>query len=385
MKVLHVYRTYFPDTQGGLEEAIRQICLNTQSEGVESRVFFLSKNPRPKLVEGEEGLGVRVQLSFEISSCGFCFGGLREFVRQVAWADIVHYHFPWPYADVMYFLFGRRRPSLVTYHSDIVRQRLLSVFYTPLKRLFLRSIDRVVATSPNYLATSDVLRRMDRDVDIVPLGLRQDSYPGADKLSDAIESARASYGEGFFLFVGVLRYYKGLHVLLEAARNTDFKILIVGLGPEEAALKEQARELGLANVIFTGYLSDHQKMALFHLCRAVVFPSFLRSEAFGVTLLEGAMTGKPLISAEVGSGSSLVNIDEETGLVVTAGSPRSLRLAMQRLHNDEALAQELGRRARQRFEDNFTGAEMGRRYATIYRQMLEDKPVAASGAARGVA
>ena len=52
MKVLHVYRTYFPDSQGGLEEAIRQICLNTQSEGVESRVFFLSKNPRPKLVEG---------------------------------------------------------------------------------------------------------------------------------------------------------------------------------------------------------------------------------------------------------------------------------------------------------------------------------------------
>ena len=36
LKVLHVYRTYFPDTQGGLEEVIRQICLNTRAEGVES-------------------------------------------------------------------------------------------------------------------------------------------------------------------------------------------------------------------------------------------------------------------------------------------------------------------------------------------------------------
>ena len=45
MKVLHVYRTYFPDSQGGLEEVIRQICLNTRVQGVESRIFSLSTDP----------------------------------------------------------------------------------------------------------------------------------------------------------------------------------------------------------------------------------------------------------------------------------------------------------------------------------------------------
>ncbi len=51
MRILHVYRTYFPDTQGGLEEAIRQICINTGEHGVESRVFMLSSNPNPPIVK----------------------------------------------------------------------------------------------------------------------------------------------------------------------------------------------------------------------------------------------------------------------------------------------------------------------------------------------
>ncbi len=51
----------------------------------------------------------------------------------------------------------------------------------------------------------------------------------------------------------------------------------------------------------------------------------MRTEAFGVTLLEGAMYGKPLISTEVGSGTSHVNIDGQTGIVVPPGSHNSLK------------------------------------------------------------
>ena len=54
MRVLHVYRTYFPDTQGGLEEAIRQICASTKVHGVENRVFMLSRNPQPAIINRPE-------------------------------------------------------------------------------------------------------------------------------------------------------------------------------------------------------------------------------------------------------------------------------------------------------------------------------------------
>ncbi len=370
MKVLHVYRTYFPDSQGGLEEVIRQVCLNTRELGVESRVFTLSEDPHPAAIEAPEGRVVRVKQSFEIASCGFTFGGLAEFRRQVEWADLVHYHFPWPFADVMYGLHGRSRPSVLTYHSDIVRQKGLALFYKPLMRRFLNSMDRIVATSPNYLATSDVLAHVDSEVEIVPIGLSRASYPDDAQLEAARQSAAADYGEGFFLFVGVLRYYKGLHILLEAMQGAGYRAVIVGKGPEEAALRNRTRELALDNVLFTGYLPNEEKMALLESCRAVVFPSCLRSEAFGVTLLEGAMSGKPLISAEVGSGSSHINLHEHTGLVVTPGDPVSLRAAMDRLHEDSELAELLGSRARERFDSLFTGEVMGASYARIYRDVL---------------
>ncbi len=380
MKVLHVYRTYFPDSQGGLEEVIRQICFHTRDHGIESRVFTLSPHPEPALIESPEALIVRVKQSFEIASCGFTFSGIAEFKRQVAWADIVHYHFPWPYADILHAAAGYPASAVVTYHSDIVRQKALFYFYRPLMDRFLGSVERIVATSPNYFATSDVLSRFSSKVDIVPIGI--DRPKGADLRPEdsAFQQVEAEYGRGFFLFVGVLRYYKGLHILLDAMRDADYEVVIVGSGPVEQELRKQASGLGLSNVRFCGYVEDDVKMALFQLCRAVVFPSYLRSEAFGVTLLEGAMCGKPLISAEVGSGTSHINVDQQTGLVVTPGCSKSLRAAMQYLYHHEAEAEAMGQRARQRYEALFTGRAMGARYSEVYREVVEnlDEPLAAS-------
>jgi rhamnosyl/mannosyltransferase len=363
MKILHVYRTYYPDT-------------NSVPHGVESRVFTLSRNPKPARVVVDSTEVVRVKQAFEIASCGFCFGGIREFRREAQWADIIHYHFPWPFADFMHMLVGPDKPCVVTYHSDIVRQKSLQYLYKPLMDRFLASVSRIVATSPNYYATSDVLSRFSSKVDIIPIGIEEASYPRLECNTAALEQARREYGEGFFLFVGVLRYYKGLHILLEAIQDANYKVVIVGSGPVEKELRRQARALGLDNVIFCGYVDDDTKMALFSLSRGVVFPSYLRSEAFGVTLLEGAMSAKPLISAEVGSGTSHINIHDHTGLVVTPGCPQSLREALDKLYYNPRQAQKMGVNARARYEKLFTGASMGAQYVSVYRQvLLEDAEV----------
>jgi rhamnosyl/mannosyltransferase len=373
LKVLHVYRTYFPDTQGGLEEVIRQICRNTRAEGVESRVFTLSDNPDPAVIESGEARVVRVRKSLEIASNSFTFSGLGEFRRQAAWADIVHYHFPWPWADVMHTVAGRPRNSVVTYHSDIVRQKWLFLLYRPLKRHFLGSMQRIVATSPNYLATSETLARYRGKTDVIPIGIDRQTFPDVDENSESFRQLEAEYGRDFFFFVSVMRYYKGLHILLDAIRDAPFQVVIAGKGPAEQDLHRQAKALGLSNVRFCGFVSDAEKMSLFRLCRGLVFPSYLRSEAFGVTLLEAAMSGKPLISAEIGTGTTYINIDGETGLVVEPGCPDSLRQAMDRLHNNPGEAREMGERARQRYEQLFTGAQMGRQYAELYRDLLAER------------
>ena len=367
MRVLHVYRTYFPQTQGGAEEVIRQICLNTQRHGVRSRVLCVSPNTRPRVVRRTEAAVFRSRLDVEVASCSMSLQALPMFRRLLHWADVVHYHFPWPFADMLHFACRVRLPSVVSYHSDIVRQRVLASLYAPLMKRFLRSMDRIVCTSPNYLASSNVLGAFKDDVDVVPIGLTPDSYPKPPQAR--LEQARRRYGEGFFLFVGVLRYYKCLHILLDALVGAPFRAVIVGAGPLEGELKAQARRLGLSNVVFAGHVSDEDKVALLELSRAFVFPSYMRSEAFGVTLLEGAMHAKALVSTEVGSGTSHVNVDGETGLVVEPASPAALHEAMARLHQDPELAERLGANARRRFERLFNGQLMGDRYAAIYASL----------------
>lgn len=378
MKVLHVYRTYFPDSQGGLEEVIRQICLASGSHGVQSRVFTLSDEPFPHTLPRVEADVIRVRKTFEIASCGFALTGMRRFAREVKWADIVHYHYPWPFSDLMYLMVGRQRPAILTYHSDIVRQQFLLSVYRPLMTRYLDAMNMIVATSPNYFATSEVLAGYADKVEVIPIGLDEPSYPPSDEQNRDLARARERYSGDFFLFVGVLRYYKGLHILLDAMQGAPYKVVIVGSGPVETELRRQAMRLGLDNVIFAGFVSDREKMALFRLCRAVVFPSYLRSEAFGVTLLEGAMSSRPLISAEVGSGTSHVNIHGETGLVVPPGNSRALREAMDDLYRDADKARRMGARARLRYEQLFTGHRMGERYADAYHRILAAQPSAAS-------
>ena len=364
---LHVYRTYFPDSRGGIEEVIRQICLFTKTRGFDNRLLALSATAKPRVLRRSEANVYRARRDIEVASCGMSLQAFHMYERLAKWADILHYHFPWPFGDLLHLTSRTKRPTVVTYHSDIVRQRVLQVLYRPVMNRFLRNVDCIVGTSPNYLATSDVVRPFP--------GKGRDRPPRPERtylpasLAGHPRSDAGPVRRRFFLFIGVLRYYKGLHILLDAIANAPFRVVIAGSGPTERELLAQARRLRLDNVYFTGYVSDEEKVALLSLCRSVVFPSYLRTEAFGVTLLEGAMYGKALISTEAGSGTSHVNISGETGLVVAPGSAPALRQAMDRIHDCPQMADAMGQRARQRFDQLFTGDLMGERYDAIYRSL----------------
>jgi mannose-1-phosphate guanylyltransferase/mannose-6-phosphate isomerase len=369
LRVLHVYKTFFPDSVGGLEQAIAQMVSSTRRHGVEARVVSLSRSPRPHRRNFRGSEHFRYRETFSLASNSVSMSLMLDFGRHLEWADVVHYHFPWPFADLLHLTWRVRKPSVVTYHSDIVRQRRLMTLYRPLMDRFLGSVDRIVATSPNYVRTSDVLRRYTDKTSVIPIGLDPAGYPATRP--DALKHWRDLLGEGFFLFIGVIRYYKGLHILLDALSETRLPTVIVGAGPIEAELRQRARELGLDHVKFLGLIPEEDKVALLELSAAVVFPSHLRSEAFGVTLLEGAMFGKPMISSEIGTGTSYINVDGETGIVVPPGNPRALGDAMLRLHLDPVLRERMGRAARRRFEDRFTAERMGAMYAGEYRDLLD--------------
>lgn len=123
---------------------------------------------------------------------------------------------------------------------------------------------------------------------------------------------------------------------------------------------------------FLGGLADDDKAALLTLCHAFVFPSHLRSESFGISLLEAAMYGKPLISCEIGSGTTYINIANETGLVVPPRDSVALANAMLALSSNPELAKIMGENALQRYLKVFSADSMVSAYASIYRRLLQE-------------
>ena len=367
MEVLHFYKTSYPDTCGGVEQFVRQMCLGAHQRGVRSRVLSLAKGPHAAPCDMGGYWLHRSRLLFEVASTGFSLSAFADLIALAKTADVIHYHFPWPFMDLVHFATRVKKPTVVTYHSDIVRQKHLLKCYQPLMKKFLASTDAIVATSPNYVATSPVLSSLTEKVSVIPIGLDKTTYalPGIQRL----QHWRSQCGEAFFLFVGALRYYKGLHTLLEAALRVTAPIVIAGMGPMEAELKAEVERRHLSHVHFVGAINEEDKAALLTLCYAVVFPSHLRTEAFGIALLEGAMFGKPMISCEIGTGTTFINIDGKTGLTIAPNDANALADAMDFLWQHPEKASAMGAAASVRYEDYFTADKMVASYITLYERL----------------
>ena len=367
MRVLHVYKTYMPYTVGGVETVINEIASNTNHMGISNHILCANSGTEDS---NKVFKGYRVSTcksSLTIANTPFSYSMISKFRELSRESDIIHYHFPYPFMDLLHLLHSVNKPSIVTYHSDIIKQKYLLNIYRPLMFKFLNSVDRIVATSPNYVKSSRVLSKFLNKVDVIPIGINKSNYPAPK--DNIISSWEKKLGKNFFLFIGVLRYYKGLEDLIMAAKSSRHDIVIAGIGPMEKELKNKVEINGIKNVTFIGLISDSDKIALISLSCAIIFPSNIRSEAFGVFLLEGAMHGKPLISTDIGTGTSYVNIHNETGIVVRPNRPDELHNAMSFLKDNPGQLERMGKNAQRRYESSFTTNKMATSYFELYKRL----------------
>ena len=372
MRVLNVYRTYFPDPPGGLQEAIRQICLSTTGLNVANTIYTLSPKFIPKQINYHEASVIRERSWIAPASCDIgSLAAFSTFSKLAKETDILHYFFPWPFADVLHAATSTEKPAMMTYISDVVRQRFLGAAYAPLMWRTLKQMKVIVANCPTYAETSPILSdpSIREKVRIIPLGINENSYPKEGDDSIFARTGVISL-EPYFLFLGVLRYYKGIHTLISAARHLNAKIVIAGSGNMLQSLRQQVENLGINNIVFAGQVTDAEKVSLIKNCCALILPSHLRSEAYGMVLVEASMMGRPMISCEIGTGTSFVNQHEVTGLVVKPENVDEMRDAMQMLLNSNNLAQKLGQSARLRYENMFSGEVLGKAYSAIYQELL---------------
>jgi glycosyltransferase involved in cell wall biosynthesis len=173
------------------------------------------------------------------------------------------------------------------------------------------------------------------------------------------------------LAVGRLSKEKG-HVdlldaiaLLCAARDcAGIRLVLVGDGPERAALQQRSHELGLADcVLFTGHQEDIR--TYYGLADAFVLPSY--SEGSPNVLLEAMAAGLPIVSTGAGGAAELVS-DGNTALVVEPHSPQSLSRAIGALLEDRDLAGRLGAAAKSAARE-YTPETYARAVIRIYQAL----------------
>ena len=368
MRILHIYKDYFPVT-GGIENHIRLLAREQVRLGHDVTVLVTSLGPETS----EEMMeGVRVVKAARLAHLASTPISLSFFrlMGRIS-ADVAHLHFPYPPGEVANYLLGPGKVTVFTYHSDVVRQRAILVLYHPFLLRILARADGIIVTSPRYLESSPYLRLFREKCRIIPLGVEVERFASAP--GGEVQAIRNRYGHPLLLFVGKLRYYKGIPYLLEAMRGLEARLLIVGSGPMEREWRRLSSEMGLdGKVFFLGEVKDEELPALYHACDLFVLPASHRSEAFGTVLLEAMAAGKPVVSTELGTGTSWVNRDGETGLVVPPRDPEALARAIRTLLEDEALRLRMGERARAHAQ-SFSVGEMTRKVLDYYQELLEGR------------
>lgn len=369
MHILQIYKDYHP-VLGGIENHVRDLAEGLAARGHRVTVLVTSLDRRTLVEHPCAGLTViKAARALHLASTPLSLA-MAQLARDMR-PDVVHLHFPYPPGDLVYWQMRTRAPLVLTYHSDIVRQRNLLRAYRPLLELTLRRAARILPTSPNYMVSSPFLRRHTARCQVVPLGIDSARFAQADPRR--VAAIRARYAAPLLLFVGRLRYYKGLHHLLAAMPHIRAELLVGGSGPERAGLEEQARRLGIApRVHFLGDVPDDELPALFRAADVFVMPAHLRAEALGLAQIEALASGLPCVSTELGTGTSFANLHGVTGLVVPPADPGALAQAIGALLADPALRQRYGAAGQQRVAALFAQPRMLDAIEAVYRDAAVD-------------
>lgn len=362
LRILHVGK-FYPPYPGGMESHLELLCQTTRAE-VDVQVVVSDTGPRT-VREVVDGIPVtRMGTRARMASTSFCPGMAAEIRR--AGADVVHFHHPNPSAALS--CLGARAGGrlVVTYHSDIVRQRVLGTLLAPLHRALLARADAIIATSPQYAASSPVLGAHAGRVRVIPFGIAAAAMRPVDPA--AVARVRAEHGPRIVLAVGRLVGYKGFDVLIRAMRDVDARLLVAGAGPLGDALASQALRDGVGErVRLLGTVPDLRP--LYHAADVFTLPSVARSEAFGIVQMEAMACGVPVVNTMLDSGVPFVSPHGVTGLTVPPGDPAALAAALNTLLNDPGLRHRMGEAGRHRVETELCARRMAADTVALYRQV----------------
>lgn len=371
LKVLQVNKWYAPHI-GGVEKVVQHIS-EAMMEKISIRVLVCQEKGR----RSEELYNhVPVYRAWSLGTLWSMPISLEfpmKLVEMVNDADVVHFHLPFPLGDFAYILADwsrviRRKKVVVTWHSDIIRQKKIMKIYWPFLRRFLERADAIIVTSPNMLIHSPYLKPFVHKCRVIPLGIDPPlSYPGQELIKKM--GIRLKYDQTV-LFVGRLCYYKGVQYLVDAIEHVDANLIIAGDGELRESLEEKSKRKGLEHKIhFVGRCSEEELAGLYDHSNMLVLPSVEASEAFGLVQLEAMSRGKPVVNTALPTGVPYVSRHGETGLTVSPRSSSALQKAIQYILDTPKEAARFGANGMKRVQQYFTKQKMVEQYRQLYLEL----------------
>jgi glycosyltransferase involved in cell wall biosynthesis len=288
---------------------------------------------------------------------------LRRALRSLR-PDVVHTHLV--HADV-YGALSARGPLVSTKHND---DRFRTGPFRHLERVLTRRAGRVIAIT-------EALARFTVERVGLPAGKVEVIHYGLDAPPRAWgENPPVLLPDGARVLLAVCRLteQKGVDVVVRAlalarAEHPEAVLVVVGEGPERAALERLAGDLRVADAVFMpGRVGDVAEW----LGRAEVVVHPVRWEGFGLAVLEAMLAGRPVVASAVSSIPEIV-VDGETGLLVHPDDPAALAAAVSGLLADGGLALRLGAAGLARARREFSVDRMTTRTIAVYERVCGDR------------
>jgi glycosyltransferase involved in cell wall biosynthesis len=379
VRILHVGK-FYPPHVGGIETHLQTLCAELRRHA-EVKVVVANDERRASRAEIDGVDVARMGKLFDVAAAPVCAGMAREI--RCSHADIVHLHTPNPTGALAYLASRHRGRLVVTWHSDILRQRILRRLVAPLERMVLELASAVVVTSDNYLKTSARLAPYRSKCHVIPYGIVLDRFDHAQDTQ--VEEIRRRFGPRIVLAVGRMVYYKGFEYLVRAMERVGATLVLIGDGPLRPALQKLAGELGIAGrIAFVGEMPNEAIAPYYRAAEVFVLPSVARTEAFGIVQIEAMASGTPVVNTGLDSGVPGVSLHRTTGLTVPPRDTERLAEAIRELLDDPALRGVYARNAKHRAHERFSSSAMSGSMLELYRNVIEGAATAAqhNGATR---
>lgn len=290
--------------------------------------------------------------------------GNLKFLYYGAKSDLIIFQEPYPFLWPSIFLlrYFLQKKIIVLIHADPAASRFTKLIYKSARSMVFRGA-ACVATSPNVQeSVSSIYYKYN---EVIPLCI-----PDAPPCPTALN---LELPEDFVLYFGRLANYKGIDVLIEAARcMPQVNFVIAGDGPLRTLVRDAALA-GVGNIIFINkFITEEEKTFLIEKSSFVVFPSTSANEAFGLVQLEAMRAGKPLINTDLNTGVNYVAPHMVCALTVRPNCSKDLENAIRQLSQSPALRSELGMNGRDRFASLFSSDAFEKSWKNILEKCIND-------------